>query len=418
MAALALLASACSDESPLPLSPSSPAQAEADGTSTLGADVSANGAWFDRTDFDWTVAKSTESTAIEVARGESEVVRYRLDAIRTEGARYDLHAASGQVCMNNSGSAPTQDLAIRIIVQTTPSGGAAWTDYYSEFIPLSANNTVLDPGEGNCQPFAVDFPAQSGVDYRVIAELSASNHDGAAPAPTATFDLPSSPTVVRWDYFINIQDTVSCPTGFSCNPLGMTDYQGVTGGGFFDVEITNVSAECEGTFQLVNNLTGTEEQSGEVRTASASTSVSSGDCEGSTQCTYTNLHWLKWTGINGAPDKVTPLLPIWVGKSGGSKSFQVTSANQARQVLSLQVGDWYNGITILYAEVLGVKLNIANGADGSAIASTLAAADAFLASKSHQNWSRLGLRDRLTVVVMAAQLASYNIGLKGPGRCQ
>ena len=115
---------------------------------------------------------------------------------------------------------------------------------------------------------------------------------------------------------------------------------------------------------------------------------------------------------------MTPLLPIGIGRAGGAKSFRVTDATTAREVLSLQVGSWYNGISILYAEVLGVKLNLANGAYGSAIAPTLTQVDNFLATRSHQDWNRLGLSDKLKVAVWAAQLASYNIGLKGPGLCR
>jgi hypothetical protein len=415
--ALGITAAACSDETALPLSPSAPSHASSPGTSALLAGVTADGAWYDRTDHDWTVSKSTEATAIEVGRGETEIVRYRLDAVRTEGARYDLHAANGEVCVTNDGSSPTQNLAIRIVVQTSPSGAGIWTNYYSE-MASTANNPVLEAGEADCFPFDVSFPAQTGVDYRVIAEVTATNHEGSAPAPTAPFAIPGSPEVVRWDYFINIEDRVVCPTGFSCDPLGMTDYQGVTGGGFLDVEITNVSATCETTFQLVNNLTGVEEQSGETRTASASTLVSSGGCEGAEQCTYTNLHWLKWTGTHGHPDRVSPLLPIWIGTADGSMSFRVTTATKAREVLSLQVGQWYNGITILYAEILGVKLNIANGADGSEIAATLQEADALVARTSHQSWTRLRLRDKLKVAVLAVRLAGYNLGRSGPGICR
>jgi hypothetical protein len=81
------------------------------------------------------------------------------------------------------------------------------------------------------------------------------------------------------------------------------------------------------------------------------------------------------------------------------------------------VVDASNRINKLYAQSLGAKLNIANGADGSAVASTIAAADAFLATKDSLNWAGLTKARKAQVLSWITTLDNYNNGLIGPGHC-
>lgn len=127
---------------------------------------------------------------------------------------------------------------------------------------------------------------------------------------------------------------------------------------------------------LTNTATLTEGDSGQTNTAGASLEIYTCECGGG--CTLTIGYWKTHAGFHGKnPDRVTPYLPIWLGKADGAKSVQVTSAVQAVNILSFS-GNTSNGINKLYAQLLGAKLNIANGADGSAVASTIDAADTFL----------------------------------------
>lgn len=136
-------------------------------------------------------------------------------------------------------------------------------------------------------------------------------------------------------------------------------------------------------------------------------------------CTLTIGYWKTHAGFTGRnPDQVTPLLPVWLGTPGGTDSIEVTTAQQAVDTLSMKVyGDPSNGITKLYAQLLGAKLNIASGADGSAVASTIAAADAFLATHSYTDWASLTLTQQQQVLTWMNTLDEYNIGAIGPGHC-
>jgi hypothetical protein len=113
---------------------------------------------------------------------------------------------------------------------------------------------------------------------------------------------------------------------------------------------------------------------------------------------------------------LTPLLPIWLGTSGGAKSSQVTTTARAVYYLN-KANDASNGINRLYAQLLAAKLNIANGADGPAVAGTIADADAFLATKNASDWGALPKNKKTQVNNWAITLDNYNKGLIGPGHC-
>jgi hypothetical protein len=135
-------------------------------------------------------------------------------------------------------------------------------------------------------------------------------------------------------------------------------------------------------------------------------------------CTLTIGYWKNHAGFGPQADVVTPLLPIWLGTAGGGKSVHVTTAQMAVDYLSQNVyGTASNGITKLYAQLLGAKLNLASGADGSAIAATIAAADAFLATHDYLDWTSLSKAQKSMVLGWHGALGNYNEGLIGPGHC-
>jgi len=135
-------------------------------------------------------------------------------------------------------------------------------------------------------------------------------------------------------------------------------------------------------------------------------------------CTRTIGYWKTHAGFGPQADVVTPLLPIWLGTAGGAQSIHVTTAAIAVDILSQDVyGVPSNGITKLYAQLLGAKLNGANGADLSAVAATIAAADTFLATHYFTSWSTLTKAQKQTVNQWKGNLDDYNNGLIGPEHC-
>ena len=133
-------------------------------------------------------------------------------------------------------------------------------------------------------------------------------------------------------------------------------------------------------------------------------------------CTRTIGYWKNHAGFGPQADVVTPLLPLWLGTAGGTKSVHVTTAALAVSLLD-RSGDASNGINKLYAQLLAAKLNIANGASGAAVLQTITQADLFLASHGASDWNSLTSAQRQQVLAWMSTLDDYNNGRLGPGHC-
>ena len=136
-------------------------------------------------------------------------------------------------------------------------------------------------------------------------------------------------------------------------------------------------------------------------------------------CTRTIGYWKTHAGFGPQPDVVTQYLPIWLGTPAGLKSLNVTTAAMAVDILSQDVyGTPENGITKLYAQLLGAKLNGEAGAELTDVAAVIAAADAFLATHDWNDWDGLSEEDQEMVLGWHDMLDDYNNGLIGPIHCE
>jgi len=137
-------------------------------------------------------------------------------------------------------------------------------------------------------------------------------------------------------------------------------------------------------------------------------------------CTHTIGYWKTHCGFGPQSDVVTALLGagIWLGDADGDESLAVTTRQIAYDVLRQRVyGTPSNGITKLYAQLLGAKLSMADGAGDGAVALTIAAADAFLAMHDWHDWSSLSADQQMMVLGWHDLLDDYNNGEIGPGHC-
>jgi roadblock/LC7 domain-containing protein len=396
-----------------------PALAQGQAGTTLSAEKTAIGFWERTIEYDWSLDKSVMPDNIEIKPGESGSVEYWLDATRSIASQSDKIGVRGQVCVTNGGDRTTENLKIvdRVQYKTGAGpfqdlGGATQT-----IVPAAQ----LGPGESQCYDYEIEFTPVAGATYRNVVKVTITNHSGHlgdefGPEPKADFSLPGSPTLIEIDAEADLSDLEFCPAGFSCTPSDSGPWHFTDSGSVhFSKEIDNVSAPCDEYFNLDNTATLTENDSGQQRSDSARVVIFSGECPGA--CTRTIGYWKTHAGFHGNnADRVTPLLPIWLGTPAGVRSVQVISAPQAVNLLSMS-GDASNGINKLYAQLLGTKLNIASGADGSAVAATIAAADAFLATKNAADWGSLTKAQKQTVLGWMTTLDNYNSGLIGPGHC-
>lgn len=126
------------------------------------------------------------------------------------------------------------------------------------------------------------------------------------------------------------------------------------------------------------------------------------------QGTYTIGYW------KTHPGAMADLLPVWLGNSSGAKSVNVNTTAKAVSILKM-TGGASNGIVKLYAQLLAAKLNYYNGADKSAVASVMSAADNFLATHNAADWATLTAAQKSSVLSWMTTLDRYNNGIIGPG---
>jgi len=135
-------------------------------------------------------------------------------------------------------------------------------------------------------------------------------------------------------------------------------------------------------------------------------------------CSFTIGYWKNHAGLKRQADMVTPLLPIWLGDDGGDKSLYVEDRDMAVDILKMNVyGHEDNGITKLYAQLLGTKLNIANGASDDDVADYIAEADEILAMYDWNDWDSLDEETQQHILYLKDMFDYYNNGLIGPGHC-
>jgi hypothetical protein len=162
------------------------------------------------------------------------------------------------------------------------------------------------------------------------------------------------------------------------------------------------AAEC-GTKTIDNTAAFTTVDTGATASDTASVDVTITCPPPAPKCPLPSLIW-KFVALIG-PNYVKTLLPQTLGTAGGSKSVSVTSTTQAMSIL---FKEWTssNVVDLLSAELLAAKLNQASGRDVSSIASTIAAADAFLATKNAS--SSLSSSEKTMVKGWTAKLEEYN----------
>lgn len=148
-----------------------------------------------------------------------------------------------------------------------------------------------------------------------------------------------------------------------------------------------------------------------------------GDPCGGCGCTYTIGYWKNHAGLGNGnqADEIAPLIAaaggaIWLGDESGCRSIGVDDAVEAKAYLD-RLGDSYNGINRLYAQLLAAKLNILNGASSAAVDGTIVAVDAFLAQHGSEDWNLLCDGEKQMVNEWKRTLDFYNNGFIGPGYC-
>lgn len=251
---------------------------------TLSATKTAKGFLERRKVYDWTLEKKAYPDSFTLEKGEHATVDYTLTATRRLVSDTTVAGVRGEICVTNGGSRTTEGLKLFDQVQYKTGSGM--------FQPLpGATQTItpseqLEPGEKKCYAYKIEFTPVKDATYRNTVKVTITNHSGHlgyafGPNPKAGFSLPSYPTVIRTDATANLKDVLSCPAGFNCTRYPSENTYTLTGSATisYSVKVTNVSAECGKHVELKNTATLTERDSGQMRTASATVTISTGTCK-------------------------------------------------------------------------------------------------------------------------------------------
>lgn len=343
---------------------------------------------FTRT-YTWGIHKSADQSSLTLAVGQTFPVNYKVDVTATPAD--SAWAVGGAITIHN------------------PAPMAATINGVSDVLGDGTQVTLTD---------APQFPYTLPAGQDLVINYTASLADSSAGTNTATATLQNSPS--------GTTDFSSGPVGYSfdlSHPTTLVDgtaalsdtYAGAglpatVNAGQMPQSYTHTrtvgpyaapgSYTVDNTAAVAGSDTGTGGQS----------SVSIPVTVPSTGCTLTIGYW------KNHPSETGKWLPIWLGTAGGTNSVQVTTTDQASFILGYS-GQASNGIYKLEGQLLATKISIAAGADNTAVASTITAADAFLAGHPASSWSSLTKTQQSQVNSWMTTLGNYNNGLIGPAHC-
>jgi len=141
---------------------------------------------------------------------------------------------------------------------------------------------------------------------------------------------------------------------------------------------------------------------------SNTTTCSTIACTSDGGCTYTQGYWKSHGPIPlGNNSNEWPVTSLTLGG---------TTYSDLELLSILNKSGAGNGLITLAHQLIAAKLNVASGADDSAIAATIAAADALIGARIVPPVGSDSLSNSSTSSLIAA-LTSYNEGATGPGHC-
>lgn len=361
---------------------------------------------FTRT-FNWNINKFAEQTSLTLSTTEQFTVNYEIDVNAT--FTDSNFAVNGSITVHNPAPVAATINSLSDIVGENIMADVTCINPFPMIIPAGSDLvctyttslpdalTRTNTATATLQNFIYDPQGGKFAD-------GTTNFSGSAPVDF------SNAMITKIDDCVDVSDTAAGTLGTVC--FGVDTLPKA----FTYSRIIGPFSPC-GEYTVSNTASFITKNTGSTGSSSWTVNVHV-PCEG---CTLTIGYWKTHAGFGPSPQKpdaVTPLLPIWLGTPGGAKSINVETASMAVDILNMNVlGTPSNGITKLYAQLLAAKLNQANGADVSSVASTISAADAFLATHNYLDWAGLSRADKNMVLGWVTTLDNYNTGIIGPGHC-
>lgn len=365
----------------------------------LGVTKTANTS-FTRT-YNWNIIKTADQSSLTLALNQSFLVNYTVSV----GATYtdSNFAVAGSITIHNP--API-DATINSVSDVLSGSGAVAPSCSVTFpYTLSAGgDLVCTYSKSVADSSSQTNTATATLQNYIYASDGTATANGTTDFTGSTNVDFSSADITEVDKTVTVSDTLG-------GALGTATYTGTATTFTYSYTVGPFSV-C-GPQTVANTASFTTNDTGATGSSGWTVNIAV-PCNAG--CSLTIGYWKAHAGFTGNnPDMVTPLLPIWLGTANGAYSTQVTTAQQAVSYLNFQ-GQASNGIYKLQGQLLAAKLNIASGADPSAISSAITAADNFLATNPLP-WNKLSKGQQAIVLGWMTTLDNYNNGLIGPGHC-
>lgn len=366
------------------------------------------------TNYNWSIDKTADQDNLTFQVGQEAVNANYTVTVTPTGTNSDF-IVSGIIKVTNP--APMAATVNTVSDIVTPTGG------------MGIGAVITPPS-----PLPITIPANSFVEFTYTATLPTAspsttgtntatanlqNNTGGTTnfSGSTTFNFANA-TVTKIDRCAQVTDSYAGTLGTVCVGSGPFTFTYMRAIGPFSA--------CGPVAPITNTATVRATDTG-ASSSDSWTIVINVPCRG---CTLTIGYWKTHLGNGPQPDRVSSKLPILLGRVGGAKTVIIASANDPNPTVVDATGifdfqgttstrDASNGINRLYAQLLAAKLNIAYGADPTAIATTIAAADNFLAANNSLDWASLSRQNRNLVNSWQAALDAYNNGVLpgGPTHC-
>jgi len=158
--------------------------------------------------YTWTIRKSASPKVQTVSVGSTPSVTYTITTTKSGTGTIDAYF-DGRVCVVNTGRASTQGLSI-----TDRLSIPGRTGTIGSVVVDTGGSPVLAAGSSWCYPYKISVPSRSiapGATYKDTANVTITNYSGMlglpeGPSPSASGQLPSSPTVLHSSITVNDSD--------------------------------------------------------------------------------------------------------------------------------------------------------------------------------------------------------------------
>jgi len=206
-------------EDPIDETPNNPVPS----ATTITATKTATGFWEKRTVYSWEIEKCLEEDVCEmqIEPGECVELSYNIHVDRYVCVD-EVFGVRGYITVTNTGSSPTEGLAITDTVQAW--NGCCFVDIATVCVDVSAK-PVLQAGECYTYCYEVLFGSEwIECELRNVADVTITNLEGNVGSACgvqacAEFDLPCKMDCIFVDECAEIEDYFSIPAGFAATPL-------------------------------------------------------------------------------------------------------------------------------------------------------------------------------------------------------